>query len=211
MESKRLLKGKVITVVGDIYYQYLNGTMSIHYTKPTDYVFLTNLKGEAKIYYPDKNEVITQQNQIFSSENDVLYEFLSNHQADMGLKELGFTMTSSKKEDKMIVTVWTPDAYNSKQVSKVELVHENYFPIYIAYFNDANRIFKKSYFSNYFTSIQTPFPTRIIDIDYLPNGDSIVNRKIYSEVRINQEANSLYFNFVIPANAKLSNFSKKTK
>jgi hypothetical protein len=203
LESQRLHKGKVVTVKADIYFRSDDGILVIHYSQPQDYVFLTNSKGEAKIYYPDKNEVILAQNQLFSSENDVLYSFLKYQSADMGLKEAGFNLTESKIEKAQVVTTWMPSSMHMGQVSKVVIVHENDLPIYLAYYNLKGNIFKKSYFSNYYSATNTPFPQRIVDIDYLPTGDSIISRKIYSNIKTNQDANSSYFDFSIPANAKV--------
>jgi hypothetical protein len=203
LESQRLYKGTVVTINADIYFRSDQGIMVIHYAKPKNYIFMTNLKGEAKIYYPDKNEVILQQSQLFSSENDVLYSFFKYQSADLGLKEAGFNLSNSEVDKSQIITTWIPSSLSVGQVSKIVLVHENYMPIYVAYYNLKGKPFKKAYYSNYFTSTNTPFPTRIVEIDYLPSGDSIISRKVYSNVKVNQEANSSYFDFTVPSNAKV--------
>lgn len=203
LESQRLYKGKVVTINADIYFRSEEGIMVIHYAKPKDYIFMTNSKGEAKIYYPDKNEVVLEQNQLFSSENDVLYSFFKYQSSDLGLREAGFTLSNSQVDKSQTITTWIPPSLNVGEVSKIVLVHENYMPIYVAYYNLKGKPFKKAYYSNYYTSTNTPFPTRIVEIDYLPTGDSIISRKIYSDIRINKDANSTYFGFTVPANAKV--------
>ncbi|HEX3008069.1 MAG TPA: hypothetical protein VHO90_10680 [Bacteroidales bacterium] len=212
LESKRLHKGQVITTIADMYFKNSDGSLVVHYIKPNDYVFITNAVGEAKVYYPDKNEVIVSQNDLFSSENDVLYTFLSNRHSDMGLKEGGFTLTSSRKDEKnYLVTTWVPQAPQKSLVSKIELVHEGFFPIYMSYYGSNGKVYKKTYFSSYYTKGASPFPTQIIEIDYLPKNDSIVSRKRYSDIRINGEANSSYFGYTVPSNAKLIKLQPKAK
>jgi hypothetical protein len=199
-EVKRLHQGKVITVVADVFFRSTEGIMIIHYLQPSDYFFTTNSKGEVKIYYPQQNEVVVQQNQMLSSENDVLYSFLSNQHADMGLKSAGYILTSSRTENFQLISTWTPPINQSQQISKIELVHENYLPIYTALFGPNGKIIKKTFYSNYYKDTQSPFPTRIVEIDYLPKGDSILSKKVYSN--INKDINSPCFNFEVPANAK---------
>src|SRR5512135_1284424 len=75
MESKRLHNGKVVIVRADLYFKYAEGTLLMHYYYPSDYLFITNSKGEVKMYFPDKNEVMSQQNQLFASDNDALFFF----------------------------------------------------------------------------------------------------------------------------------------
>lgn len=212
LESKRLHKGQVITTVADIFFRNSDGVLVIHYIKPTDYIFITNASGEAKVYYPGKNEVIVTQNEMFSSENDILYTFLSNRHSDMGLKEGGFILTSSTRDkNNYIVTTWIPQAPQKSPISKIELVHEDYFPIYMSYYGTNGKVFKKTYFSAYNTKGPSPIPMQIIDVDYLPKNDSIVSRKRYSDFKINGAANSPYFNYTIPANAKLVKLQPQTK
>jgi hypothetical protein len=209
MESKRLHKGKVVTVKADIFFKYTEGILIMHYSYPNDYVFMTNTKGEVKVYYPDKNEVMVQQNQMFSSDNDALYFFLSNKLNDLGLKESGYKLQSTKFENGLTVSSWLPPAMLLNKISRVQLAHENYLPIYSAYYNAANRPLRKVYFSNYYVANQAAIPQRITEIEYLPNGDSVISRKIYSNINFDGQARSSYFDFKIPANAKLLTLRKK--
>jgi hypothetical protein len=209
MESKRLFNGKVVIVKADLFFKYTEGTLLMHYFYPTDYLFITNSKGEVKMYFPDKNEVMIQQNQIFASDNDALYFFLSNQVNDLGLKEMGYSVASTRFEEGITITSWLPPSWQIGRISKVELAHENYLPIYTAYYNEKSKAIRKVYFTNYFMSSAAALPQRITEIEYLPNGDSIISRKIYSEIKFDLNASNEYFDFKIPANAKPITLQKK--
>lgn len=209
MESKRLFNGKVVIVKADLFFKYTEGTLLMHYFYPTDYLFITNSKGEVKMYFPDKNEVMIQQNQIFASDNDALYFFLSNQVNDLGLKEMGYSVASTRFEEGITITSWLPPSWQIGRISKVELAHENYLPIYTAYYNEKSKAIRKVYFTNYFMSSAAALPQRITEIEYLPNGDSIISRKIYSDIKFDLNASNEYFDFKIPANAKPITLQKK--
>jgi hypothetical protein len=208
MESKRLNNGKVIITKADIFYKYNEGVMISHYTYPLNYVFITNSKGEAKVYYPDKNEVIIQRNTAFSTENDVLYYFLNNKFENLGLQDDGFLLKESHFEDQMMISTWEPPANVQSSVSKIKMAHENSLPIYSAYYNTKDKVVKKIYYSDYMTSSSCVLPLRVTEIEYIKGGDSIVSRKVYSDIKLDRLANDSYFNFIIPSNAKLVELKK---
>jgi hypothetical protein len=209
MESKRLLKGEVAIVKADLFFKYTEGTLVMHYYYPTDYVFITNSKGEVKMYFPDKNEVMSQQNQMFASDNDALYYFMSNQVNDLGLKAMGYTVKATRFEDGITITEWLPPNLQLGNLSKVELAQENYLPIYTAYFNEKNVAIRKVYFSDYSITSAAALPKRITEVEYLPNGDSVISRKIYSDIKFDLNASSEYFDFKVPANAKAISLQKK--
>jgi outer membrane lipoprotein-sorting protein len=203
METKRVNNGKLFTVNADIYYKINEGVMVTHYTYPNEYIFFSNRKGEAKIYYPKKNQVSIQQNELFSSENTLLYYFITNHSVDMGLKELGFTIQDTRFENEFMINTFLPPVQMANKISKIEIVYEEYQPIYTAYFDKSGKINKKIYYSDYSVFEQYSIPLRVTEISFNSSTDSIVSRMIYSDVKIGTNTNSAYFDYTIPKNAKL--------
>jgi len=202
MESKKLHNGKVFIIKADVFYN-IDGNMTLHYTYPQEYIFITNPKGEIKVYYPSTNKVLIQQNEIFSSENDVLYSFFSQKTTDMGLKEYGFVIQNSRYQQDMMITTWLPPISAMDKISKIEMAHENYLPIYTAIYNTKSKFSKKIYYGDYMNVSQYSFPLKITEIEYLANGDSIISRKQYSDIKTGIRAKSAYFNYTIPSNATL--------
>ncbi len=208
MESEKLISGKKISIQGDIFYNYSEGKMIVHYTYPQEYFFVSNTKGEVKIYLPDNNQVMIQRNPVYSSQNDALYYFLSNKTNDLGLKEAGFELSDTKAEERNIITTWNPPDLANKTISKVEMVHQDFLPIYTAYFNLDGKITKKTYYSKYLNTTNAMIPQMITEIDFIPNGDSIISRKKYTDIKTGYSAQSQYFDFNIPNDAKLITFDE---
>ena len=102
-----------------------------------------------------------------------------------------------------MVTSWIPPAHLMNQIENVEMAYENYLPIYTAIYDNKSKISKRVYYSNYVYVGQYSLPLKITEIEYLANGDSIISRKEYSNVKMGTEADNSYFNFKIPSNAKL--------
>lgn len=203
MESKTLIKGKLLTVVADLYYRAYDGKLITHYISPRDYYVITNSKGELKIYDEKKNEVYLSQNIAYSTETTVFYYFLSEKSSDLGLREMGFTLTKTEVKNKMTITKWFPPKTMYNQFSSIELVHENNVPIYISYINPKKKLIKKVYYSNYFNYGFINLPQRITQFDYLSTGDSLINRMTFTDIKIDNQSNSKYFNYSIPATAKI--------
>jgi hypothetical protein len=82
------------------------------------------------------------------------------------------------------------------------MVFENGLPVYSEYQANKKKIVKKIYYTNYKDFTQFRLPLKIIEISYLPSGDSLINRTLFSNVTVSASADDKYFNFKIPDNAK---------
>ncbi len=203
VETKSLKNGKAVIVKSEVYYKYNEGIMITNYTYPFKYIYLSNKVGEAKIYYPDKNEVYLKTDKLFTTENTLLYIFFNNKISDMGLRDLGFKIKNTEFEEGLVITTFIPPVELLDKVSKIKLVHENYMPIYASYYDKNNNISKKIYYYNYINYKQFSLPLKITELNYHPNGDSTINKINFSNVKFDSEAVSQYFNFTIPEDAKI--------
>ncbi len=203
MEAKMLNKGKAITVNAEIYYQHDQGRMITRYLPPLDYMFISNNKGEAKVYYPATNEVMSKQGAEFDTEKSLLGFFLSNKLSDLGLGEMGFKITDTRFEDGLVISTYFPPNELLNFYSKVQLVHESYKPIYIAWYGPKEKLIKKIYYYEYSSYPDFTLPLKVVEIGYAANGDSVINKMTYSQVKTGVNANSSFFNFKIPVNAKV--------
>lgn len=203
METKILKGGQVSTIKAEIFYLFDQGKMITRYISPVEYIFVSNNKGEASVYYPKSNQVAVKQAIEFDTEKTMLYYFLADKLNDLGLKDLGFKLTDTRFEEGMMISTWEPATSFNDIFSKVELVHENDLPIYIAYFNLKNKLTQKIYYYNYQFHQDLALPHKVLEYQYLQDGDSILNRIAYSNVKTGNDANDDFFNFKIPSNARI--------
>ena len=202
LESKKIYKGKVVTVHSDIYYSYETGNKVAHYTSPQEFLFISNNLGEVKIYYPETNRVMLDQSMVFSNRYDDLYFFLNNRTDDLGLRDMGFTLEKTEFDNSLMISYWYPPVTLAEQISSVKLVHDDYIPIYMAHAGPSSDIIRKVYYSDYHYENGINLPALITEIEYAAEGDSIVTRKKLTDIRFNGAAISPYFNFKIPEDAE---------
>lgn len=195
VEVKQVAQGKVTTVTKSVYCAN-NGRLVVHFHKPEDYYVLTNTKGETRMYMPRTNEVLSDNSDALSSKDELLSIFMSGRADDLGLALYGYSLQSTVNEDGKIKKTFKSNDSNNPTV---EIVFENFLPIYMAYLNGSGKISSKTYFTKYTRTGRFTFPTRNTTISYTGR-DSTVTRTVYSNILIDQDAPE--FNFEIPAGAK---------
>ena len=199
MEVKTLYGGKVTTVASKVYCAS-SGRLVQVFESPDQYYTITNPDGEFKIYYPGTNEVYSERKEDFSDRDNVLYLFLSGRGDDMGLGLYGYKLAGTVREGGGIVKrTYVPSA-PGKGVAKVELVQENYLPIYLAYYNDGGAVVSKVYLSSYSRQGNIMLPLRVTTVQYTSKKDSTLVRTIYSDVKV--DGQDPMFDFQVPAGAK---------
>ena len=203
MEAQSLHKGKRADVHAELFYLSYDGRMITKYHKPVDHVMITNNKGEMAIYNETDRTVYREQSLDYSSDNNLIYYFLSGRTQDLGLGQMGFSLTDTEFFDGLVKTSWFPPQGLYHLFSKIELVHEQSLPIYAGYFDASGKLVKKVYYSDYEQFPEIVLPLTVTEFNYLPGNDSIVNRIRFSDVKINHRANSPWFNFRIPDDAKI--------
>lgn len=203
MDNQSYKKGFLTKAHADFFYDREQGVLVSSYTSPNKFIKISNRKGELKLYIPKTNTVTYTQDITLSSENELIYYFTNNQQQDLGLEREGFTMVDSRLDDKYLIFVWEAPQ-KIRTIKKVEIVYDGDYPIYAAYFNHDGDILKKIYYYDYFTTKYFKMPTKVTEISYTPERDSIVQRTIFSNINVTNTPSSSYFNFKIPDNAKVS-------
>ncbi len=198
---QKAFQGRKVVVNADVYYFLDRKEVLTHFTYPDDFIQVSNILGETKLYFPKTNEVRLQQNPLFSANTDVLFLFFTQNMSELGLKNLGFTLKSTRFDGNLMITRWVAPA-KSENVAEVELVFEDYVPIYMSSFAGNGTIINKTYYSNYQNLNGNFVPLRVTEITYA-NNDSIVSRKDYNNLKFDQQVRSDYINFKIPPNARI--------
>lgn len=201
--SRTLYQGKSVNLKSEVYYKSIGATMVTHFTSPNEKVIITNGNGEYKEYDIKNNTVTLMQGIDLSSKNSLFYSFLSGSTSDMGLKALGYRLSDTKVDQKMVITTWVPVGENSIKTKKAEIVHENYLPIYLAFYDVNDKPMHKSFYSNFQQVGTIKMPFTITEFEYLGPTDSIITKRTYSNLKTNMQVDEKFLNFKIPANAKV--------
>jgi hypothetical protein len=196
-----LENGKKIANEVDLFFDNNRHTITKYYHSVPEFVMVINSLGEIKTYYPASNEVGYKQINELSSKRNLIYYFANNLTDHLGLADEGFNLSSNTYENQFYVTLWKAPSI-LKGIETVKMVFENGLPVYSEYQANKKKILKKIYYTNYKDFTRFRLPLKIIEISYLPSGDSIINRTLFSNVKVSSSADDKFFNFKIPDNAK---------
>jgi outer membrane lipoprotein-sorting protein len=200
--TRQVQQGKSVTVRGEMFYRS-NGSMVTHFTFPREVIILANKLGETRIYDPARNAVIRYQSESFSTQTTQLAFFLNGTTSDMGLNQLGFVQDKTTSNGKLLITEWRLKTPNKKaSVQQVKIVYDRVTPIYMHYVDGLGKIIRKVFYYGYQSIDGRPFPATTTEIVYQEK-DSTVSKTVYSDFRLNSAANGSYFDYTIPATAKI--------
>lgn len=202
MTSESLNKGKVVRLEAELFYQALDGKLVTRYIQPEGQLMISNDKGELSIYNNRDNTVFYRQGLEYSSQTNLIYFFLQGKVQDLGLRDLGFQQMNNEFRDGLTITQWFPPAQLYHLFNYIELVHEDFLPIYAAYYDPRKNLVKKVFYSDYQVYGDVVLPLRVTEFNYVGK-DSIINRVQFRDVQINRSAQSPWFNYEIPSNAKI--------
>ena len=198
VEVKQVAAGNVVTITKRVHCSN-DGRVVIHFLKPEEYYVVTNSKGEMKMFMPRTNEVLMENSSGLSSQDELISLFMSGRVDDLGLAAYGYKLQSTAREDGYIKKTFT--ASGKAEYRSVEIVFENFLPIYCGYQDESGKTVRKTYLSKYTPAGRMMLPTRMTEISYVSAKDSTVARTIYSNIKVDQD--DPMFSFEIPSNAKV--------
>lgn len=211
MTARTLFKGKSITVKGQLFYKVQGGLMVTRIVSPLEQIVFANATGEFKSYDVKSNSVSLMQGIDFSSKNSFIYNFLSGNINDMGLSSLGYKLKETKIDGKVVVSTYMAPSDRVMEVQKVEIAHENYLPIFMGFYDVNGNSVQKIYYTNYQNVSHLKMPFTITEIEYLGKEDSTITRRIYSNLKVNEQVDDSWFNYQIPVNAKINSTTPNLK
>ena len=199
LENKNKLTNDV-----DLFYDANKQIVTRVYHSSPEYIMIANALGEVKTYYPAENEVVYKQIAGMSSKKNLIYYFTNNLTDHLGLADEGFKLVSNTFEDQYYVTLWEAPSvlHGINGIETVKMVFDDGLPLYSEYKASQDKILRKIYYLNYTDYERFRLPSKIIEISYLPKGDSIISRTVFSDVKVSSTPDNSYFNFKIPENAK---------
>lgn len=195
VEVKTVSGGKLSTVTKSVYCAN-NGRLVTIFKKPVSYYVVANAKGEAQLYRPASNEVFTQTDKSLASGTELVMLFMGGQIDDLGLRAFGYKLTATTRDDGYVKKTFKP---SDPTLPDVEIVSENYLPIYCLYTAPDGKVLSKKYLSDYKQFGRLMLPLRVTDIAYGKGNDSTVVRTIYSSVKV--DVDDPAFAFQVPADA----------
>ena len=196
VEVKTVNNGKLASVTKSVYCTN-NGRLVTLFRTPLTYYVVSNAKGEVQVYRPDTNEILPQTDKSLSSNTELVSMFMQGRIDDLGLGFFGYKVTATTRDDGYIKKTFTSA---DTQLPVVDIVYEDYLPIYCEYTAPDGKLLNKKYLSDYQRFGRFILPCRMTDIAYGDKRDSSVTRTIYSNVRI--DVDDPAFDFTVPADAK---------
>ena len=196
VEVKSVSQGKLSTVTKSVYCTS-NGRLVTLFRTPVEYYHVTNIKGETQFYIPASNQVMSQYDPSLSSNTELVMIFLGGHIDDLGLGQFGYRASALTREEGYVKRTFTA---SDPQYPDVEIVYEDYLPIYCAYTGKDGKLISKKYLSDYKQFGRFVLPLRVTDISYGNKRDSSIVRTLYSSVKV--DVDDPNFDFQIPADAK---------
>lgn len=197
VEVKQAISGKVMTITKSVYCAN-NGRLVVHFHTPDEFYVTMNQLGEARMYNPRTKESEVDNESGVSAREELLYLFMTGRSNDLGLAQDGYKLTSTVNEDGFLKKIFT--SATDGNLPKVEVVYQNYLPIYMAYLDVNGKAVNKTYLSNYTRFGRFTFPCRVTNITYPTAKDSSVVRTIYSNVKV--DVDDPMFDFDIPSVSK---------
>lgn len=202
MTTESLQKGTVVRSEAEIFFRFPEGDMVLKEIYPDQNIYMSNPLGEVRLYNPKKNQVIVRANEIFTSRNQNLYYFLTSQTYDLGLQEHGFSLLKSEPEENWFVSWWQAPDHLRDQVNQIKLVHSDMMPVHADYLDRKGSSVMKVYFADYQPSGGSQIPSNITEIIYLSEGDSLIKRTRYTDIRWDADVDENRFNIVIPDDAE---------
>ena len=198
VQSVQVAGGKKMTTERSICL-HTDGRMIVEQFRPTHHVTITNTLGEMRLYDPKTNEVAIVSDEELASNKEIVAIFASGSYVDMALPMYGYTQSSIRSEDGLLIKTFVPKSVSA--TAMVELVFQNHLPICMVYYNAKGEAMRKLYFSRYQYD-RLPIPMRITEIEYTTKRDSLVRLSTYSNLLFDSQAQSPLFDFQVPADAK---------
>ncbi len=201
--SQQLSKGQKTKQDKHLYCQQ-NGRMLVDITENGKRnILLTDQYGRTEIYDPETNKVLYDAKaQVYASIDEPLQLFLQRRTQDMGLEDYGFKLENSTVEDGKFIKKTFKSSDAASHCAKVEIVYENYLPIFMAFYSHKGKPINKIYYSQYDLGKSFIFPARVTEISYLGAKDSVIRLDIYSNIQV--DTYDAMFDFKVPADAERS-------
>ncbi len=202
----RLLTNKkpgVDSVKGTIFYQPPNDIL-IYVTEPVNQHLKFNDK-TLVIYYPDEKKAFRIQARV-PFVLPFFQAFISLTNKNLGLAEMGYTLSQSEKRGDTLITRWVPPAKVKKAVGPIIIGMVNDQVGFMEMQNSKGRTIGRVSYSDYSKIGNIMLPMRVSAVRYLGK-DTTYETVYYSNPRLNVKLPDEVVNFQIPKGTEIKEVS----
>lgn len=174
--------------------------MDIH-TDQGRNILLTDQHGRTEIYNPETNTLMfDKKGHLYASVDEPLQLFLQRRTQDMGMESYGFQLDKIVQEEGKYLKKIFKSSQSTSQCAKVEIVYENYLPVFMAFYDRKDKPINKIYYAHYDFKQRFVFPQRITEISYIGAKDSMIRLDVYSNIKV--DTYDAMFDYQAPADAE---------
>ena len=126
----------------------------------------------------------------------VLSLFINGNLDYFGLDKTPFTLEKVENEKDLVISTWVlKNQYAKSSVSKMLLSQKNNKLHGLITFSNEDKIISKQIFSEYIAIENMFFPTKVLQISYLPDGTEMKKITKYSNIILNSNQNEEFYNY----------------
>jgi hypothetical protein len=122
----------------------------------------------------------------------VLHLSLNQQLGGFGLEQSGYTMTSVKTEQGLVISNWSPPANARKKMGAIALASRERQLQSVIFYHPDGRILRKQYFRKYQRNSNVSLPTEVVD-EIFEKDKKIFQSTEYKNIVINDQAPDFHY------------------
>lgn len=120
---------------------------------------------------------------------------LNNKLKDYGLKNSIYSLKEVTRDEDLVISLWEPHKEYAKLVGNIRVAVKDNRLYGVLVYDASNKLIGRQVFSEYTKIGSFEFPTEIINITYLENGEEVTQITTYSNVKVNNWDEDYFYNY----------------
>jgi hypothetical protein len=204
LHIRRLHKGHLLEYDAELL-RKPNGETICHYPWPSHHYLVTNPQGDVWLYNDSTNVAVMKRLPDVDAQGILMVYFLEGTTSIMDMPSFGFSISQTWQEGNATIVEWAAPKGKSKRprTARVLLVYAQDQLVYMAYYDQEGKLFRKCHFGEFVEVGTQHLPSRITEISYLSATDSLIDDTRFTSMALGENANASLATFTIPEDAIL--------
>lgn len=188
-------EGKSSLTMGHVYYDKLKKKLLYNILFPEKEIWLL----KDTIQYKIKSASVDKKPLLPGFIDFSIFNLaLNNNLKDYGLKKTMFSLKEVTKDQDMVISTWVPKKEYEKVLGEVKISIVNNRLNGVIFYDPAKKMIGKQIFSNYVNIKGFEFPSEILHIAFLKNGQEIHQLTTFKNIKVNDWNEASYYDYTIP-------------